>query len=229
MIVYSLVLFLSLTAGAFFAVTSFYSICQCSAPTSQTEGTQAAVSQLDVCGRGQLLSQLHHHTQGWLAAKKDHLQVPAAEHKVMMRAPICQQFLWHVMVHHYSLNDTTLAEKGNLSAYLYSKPWKKTKKKKNTQARSPKTWPTWRRPSRNRCCSESWPFSAGRCLEGDASTSAETQNTITASFNDTLLKTKCPLRALKAPALVSVIYITGMIISRGIWLTDVWIWRFWSL
>lgn len=45
--------------------------------TSQTESTQAAVRQLDVGRRGQLLAQLHHHTQRGMATEQDHLQVPA--------------------------------------------------------------------------------------------------------------------------------------------------------
>ncbi|TNN37142.1 hypothetical protein EYF80_052686 [Liparis tanakae] len=43
--------------------------------TSQTEGAQAAVSQLDVGGRGQLLPELHHHAQRRVAAEQDHLQM----------------------------------------------------------------------------------------------------------------------------------------------------------
>lgn len=56
-------------------------------PTSQTERTQTAVSQLDVCRRGQLLAQLHHHTQGRLATEQDHLQVPGEEHTTAGNSP----------------------------------------------------------------------------------------------------------------------------------------------
>lgn len=47
--------------------------------TSQTEGAQAAVRQLDVRGGRQLVPQLHHHAQRVLAAEQNHLQVPAEQ------------------------------------------------------------------------------------------------------------------------------------------------------
>lgn len=53
----------------------------CVIPTSQTECTQAAVCQLDIGRWGQLLAQLHHHTQRGLATKQDHLQVPTEQHR----------------------------------------------------------------------------------------------------------------------------------------------------
>lgn len=66
--------------------------------TSQTKGAQAAVCQLDVGRRGQLLAQLHHHTQRGLATKQDHLQVSTQEHIQLLTngnepAVLCETFV----------------------------------------------------------------------------------------------------------------------------------------
>lgn len=57
--------------------------------TSQTKGAQAAVGQLDVGGRRQLLAQLHHHAQRGLAPKQDHLQISAEQqHILQLNTPL---------------------------------------------------------------------------------------------------------------------------------------------
>lgn len=83
------VLHLSQFSICFFVVcvnTYLLSCCVCSSliPTSQTEGTQAAVCQLDIGRRGQLFAQLHHHTQRGLATKQDHLQVPTEKDTLLL-------------------------------------------------------------------------------------------------------------------------------------------------
>ena len=52
----------------------------CLVPTSQAEGAQAAVCQLDVGVGGQLLAQLHHYAQRRLATEQDHLKVSTEQH-----------------------------------------------------------------------------------------------------------------------------------------------------